>query len=787
MATSAKAKPKTKKISSKTPVKRTASANRARKASATPRKKASPKSSSRRPAARTTVRKAAPSPKSFSISPDRRVDITGIVMIVSGVLTLLSLMLGDSGVVSKWWSDTLYKSTGWGAFAIPVILIMAGAWFLLRKLDQFPDLSGERIIGIVLSFFNALGWFQLISQKSTAGSVSGGGAAGRFILDTLTRWFGRPGAVIWLIAWLLICLVLLVDFSMSDLTLWLAKLLKDNHARFARFIKAKAADLQAKHNGFADQEYDSEFEREETEPAPVSPKLASARTDQAPASKTSGSRTWILPDFEDVLASVEAQPPDQENDQDRARVIEETLRSFNTPARVVEIRRGPAVTMFGIEPDFVESRTGKKRVRVGNIVSLADDLALALKASRIRVQAPVPGRGYIGIEVPNNRTSIVSMLDVVESPGFSTNPNPLKFPLGKNVAGQPFTADLADMPHLLIAGTTGSGKSVCVNALLASYLLTLTPDQIRFVLVDPKRVELTGYNGIPHLLAPVIVDAEKVVGALQWMQREMDLRYRIFAESNVRNISEYNAKQSASGGKILPFYLVVIDELADLMLLAPGETEKLLTRLAQLARATGIHLILATQRPSVDIITGLIKANFPARIAFAVASGTDSRVILDQLGAESLLSKGDMLFQAPDSPAPVRLQGTFVSEAELNRLVDFWRNQAQQKTGEERPDIAVFASQSRPPLVDDQVQAPLWEETGKHSDEDPLTTEVIRIIRHEGRASVSLLQRKLRIGYSRSARIIESLEEKGIVGPPNPQTGTREVLDYGEYGPLHED
>ncbi len=786
MATSAKAKPKTKKTGSKTPVRRTAASSTARKTSSASRKTTSPKTSTRRASARTPVRKTAPQTKSFSISPDRRVDITGIVMIVIGVLTLLSLMLGDSGVVSKWWSDTLFKASGWGAYAIPVILILVGAWFLLRKLDQFPDLSGERIIGIVLAFFNALAWFQLIGQKSAAGSTSGGGAAGRFILDILIRWFGRPGAVIWLIAWLLISLVLLVDFSMSDLTLWLAKRLKDNQARFARFIKAKAAELQAKRNGLTDVSFEEEPD-EETEPAPTAPKRAAAHAAQAPANISSGTHAWVLPEFEDVLAPVAVQPPDQENDQDRARVIEETLRSFNTPARVVEIRRGPAVTMFGVEPDFVESRNGKKRVRVSNIVSLSDDLALALKASRIRVQAPVPGRGYVGIEVPNNRTSIVSMQDVVESPGFATNPNPLKFPLGKNVSGQPYTTDLADMPHLLIAGTTGSGKSVCVNAMLASYLLTLTPDEIRFVLVDPKRVELTGYNGIPHLLAPVIVDAEKVVGALQWMQREMDLRYRMFAESNVRNITEYNAKQSAAGAKILPFYLVVIDELADLMLLAPTETEKLLTRLAQLARATGIHLILATQRPSVDIITGLIKANFPARIAFAVASGTDSRVIIDQTGAESLLGKGDMLFVAPDSPAPVRLQGTYVSEAELNRLVEFWRSQAQQKTSQERPDIAVFASQSRPPLVDDQVQAPLWEETSKDSDEDPLTSEVIRIIRHEGRASVSLLQRKLRIGYSRSARIIERLEEKGIVGPPNPQTGTREVLDFGEYGPLKED
>ncbi len=787
MATSARAKPKTKKIAPKNASRSVRSAGTTRRSSSGTRKKTAPRSTSQRAAARTAPRKPTPSKQSFSISPDRKVDITGIVMIVIGVLTLLSLMIGDSGVVSKWWSDALYKFTGWGAYAIPVILTLTGTWFLLRKMDQFPELSGERIIGIVLAFFNALAWFQLIGRSTDSLGGSGGGAAGKFILDLLARWFGTPGALIWLVAWLLICLVLLVDFSMSDLTLWLAEKLKNNQARFARFIKAKAAQLQAKRAAPPQTAGQTEEEPAVQTAAPL-PKRPTIPAPQAPVGTHGAAHSWVLPDPEELLMPVPTQSQDQENDQDRARVIEETLRSFNTPSRVVEIRRGPAVTMFGVEPDFVESRNGKKRVRVSNIVSLADDLALALKASRIRVQAPVPGRGYVGIEVPNNKTSIVSLLELVESPGFAANASPLKFPLGKNVAGQPYITDLADMPHLLIAGTTGSGKSVCVNAILASYLLTLTPDQIRFVLVDPKRVELTGYNGVPHLLAPVIVDAEKVVGALQWMQREMDLRYRMFAEANARNINEYNNKQSAAGGKTLPYLLIVIDELADLMLLAPTETERLLTRLAQLARATGIHLILATQRPSVDIITGLIKANFPARIAFAVASGTDSRVIIDQTGAETLLGKGDMLFQAPDSPAPVRLQGTYVSEEELNQLVDFWRAQALQKSGEERPDTAIFTSQSRPPLLDDsQPQLSLWEETSKNPVDDPLTDEVIRIIRQEGRASVSLLQRKLRIGYSRAARIIESLEEKGIIGAPNPQTGTREVLDYGEYGPLKED
>lgn len=774
MATSAKTKPK--KTTAKTPAKRTSAAKSTRQSSSARGRKPAAKTSRGSASARKPNLRSA----SFTISPERRVDIIGIVLVVIGALTLLSLIIGKSGILSKWWTDILFKSTGWGAYAIPVILIIAGAWSLLRNLDSLPELTGERVIGMVLAFFNMLGWFQLF------GGDFSGGTVGRQILNSLTRWFGKPGAVIWLLAWLLISLVLLLDLSMSDLTLWLAERLKDSRARFARYIQRKAAALQAKRAASA------QYPGEESAEIPLSPDPSPKRA-PIPAAQTSGqpagtAHTWVLPDPEDILMPAPAQPPDQENDQDRARVIEETLRSFNTPSHVVEIRRGPAVTLFGVEPDFVETRGSRKRVRVSNIVSLSNDLALALKASRIRVQAPVPGRGYIGIEVPNSQISVVSLQDVIQSSGYMTNPNPLKFALGKTVAGQAFTANLADMPHLLIAGTTGSGKSVCVNSMLASYLLTLTPDQIRFVMVDPKRVELTGYNGIPHLLAPVIVDAEKVVDALQWMQREMDLRYRVFSEAHARNITEYNAIQSAAGKKTLPYILVFIDELADLMLTAPTRTEQLLTRLAQLARATGIHLILATQRPSVEVITGLIKANFPARIAFAVASGIDSRVILDQVGAETLLGKGDMLFQAPDSPAPVRLQGTFVSETELNSLVEFWRNQALQRPGEERPDVAVFKSQSRPPLVDDAlVQQPLWEEMQKNSGEDALTTEVIRIIRREGRASVSLLQRKLRIGYSRAARIIENLEEQGIVGPPDPKTGVREVLDYGEYGPLNED
>jgi S-DNA-T family DNA segregation ATPase FtsK/SpoIIIE len=350
------------------------------------------------------------------------------------------------------------------------------------------------------------------------------------------------------------------------------------------------------------------------------------------------------------------------------------------------------------------------------------------------------------------------------------------------VAGHPIIANLENMPHLLIAGTTGSGKSVCVNAILTCMLLNNTPDDLRLVLVDPKRVELTGYNGIPHLLGPVVVEMDRVIGALQWMTREMDKRYHMFAQAGSRNITDYNVKLKLQGQKKLPNLVIVIDELADLMMIAPDETEKTITRLAQLARATGIHMVIATQRPSVDVVTGLIKANFPARIAFAVASNTDSRVILDQPGAERLLGRGDMLYQAPDAPSPARLQGVFVSDHEIQKLVEYWRTQA---GGASTYAVAGAHAESLPANVP-LKQTPLWEEMVQ-TEGDPLFTEAVDLVRREGRASVSMLQRRLRIGYTRSARIIDQMEEKGIVGPPEGGTQTRQVLDYGSAAPPKDD
>jgi S-DNA-T family DNA segregation ATPase FtsK/SpoIIIE len=492
---------------------------------------------------------------------------------------------------------------------------------------------------------------------------------------------------------------------------------------------------------------------------------------------------WVLPHIPDVLNIGQDIEPNEEFDQHRAAIIEETLESFGAPGHVVEINRGPTITQFGVEPDFIEVRNQKRRVRVSKITGLADDLALALAARRIRMEAPVPGKGYIGIEVPNEEISLVALRDAIQSPNFKKLKTPLKFALGRDVSGKALAADLADMPHLLIAGTTGSGKSVCVNSLISCFLLHNTPDDLRMIMVDPKRVELSGYDGIPHLLAPVVVDLERVVGVLQWVSREMDQRYHKFSQAGARHIVDYNKKTVKEGGKKLPYLVVIIDELADLMMLAPTETERAVTRLAQLARATGIHLIISTQRPSTNVVTGLIKANFPARIAFATASGVDSRVILDQPGAETLLGRGDMLFQAPDAAAPVRLQGVFVSDTEIDKLVRYWRFLAAQIKAPLSSSSTSGEPDARMPSIP-LKQKEMWQEMAEEQEQDPLWDEAVRLVREADRASISMLQRRLRIGYTRSARLIDQMAAEGIIGPAKDGPQARQVLDHNPDDPI---
>ncbi len=487
---------------------------------------------------------------------------------------------------------------------------------------------------------------------------------------------------------------------------------------------------------------------------------------------------WEAPEFRELLTSGSASELDQEPLRRQARIIEETLASFGAPGRVVEINSGPVITQYGVEPGYLTSSAGKRsRVKVGAIAKLDKDLQLALGARSVRMEAPVPGKGYVGIEVPNPDTARVSLRDVMESSSYQSIESPLAIALGMSVDGSPISADLTQMPHLLIAGTTGSGKSVCVNAIINSILATNSPDMVKFIMVDPKRVELTGYNGLPHLVAPVVVELERIVGVLRWVTSEMDERYKKFSRSGARNIIDFNSILDPDLAP-MPYIVVIIDELADLMMMAPDDTERAIARIAALARATGIHLVIATQRPSVDVVTGLIKANCPARIAFAVAGSIDSRVILDQPGAERLLGKGDMLYLSGDSPAPLRMQGVHVSNEEIDQISRFWKLQG---AGLENikpiplpPSKASTSNvENGGPQRSPGGQAAFWDMSPKTEakaaadpDEDELYETAVEMVRRLEKASISLLQRRLRIGYGRAARLVDMMEERGVVGPP---------------------
>ncbi len=763
---------------------------------ASPRKKkssktAGKKSKTSKAKSSRSRKKAPPSPPPRQpslwerLSAERRMDVLGIGLTLGGLLIFLAAVSSNNSALIGLGVHYLALFFGWGVLVLAAGLIFVGLWLIFRKIEFIPHPSAERLLGFFNLFFIILTLLHLLAGPVSAATEiaqrgQGGGALGSLFVRILWLGLGGPGAVIALIGW-----------SLISLTLWLNRSALELLTGLWRWIALVGSTLWQRLNPPAavrpqDDEESGDLQPWQRDGAPPQPAkvlpLTEGAAPQAPW-------VWQLPNPKDILAPGDARQINEEFTEQRARIIEDTLASFGAPAQVVEISRGPAITQFGVEPLFVETRKGRTRVRVSKIVALADDLALALAAPSIRIQAPVPGRSYIGIEVPNEEMALVSLLEIVESKAFRRKPKPLRFALGRDVAGHPKIADLDDMPHLLIAGATGSGKSVCVNSILTSLLLHNTPEQLRLLLIDPKRVELTNYNGIPHLLAPVVVEMQRVIGALQWMTREMDKRYHKFSQNGVRNITAYNARMRAQGGETLPYLVVVIDELADLMMIAPSDTENVITRLAQLARATGIHLILATQRPSVDVVTGLIKANFPARIAFAVASGVDSRVILDQPGAERLLGRGDMLYQAPDAPAPVRLQGVFVSDEEIQRLVHFWQEQARQST---HSAAAQTGSASPPPDAMPYTgvplkQAPLWEEMEQKKDEDPLLKEAIALVRRQGRASVSMLQRRLRIGYTRASRLMDVMEERGIVSAPQGGTGVREVLDYGPAAPPADD
>ncbi len=732
-----------------------------------------------------------PSKPFWRLDPERWEEIIAIGVIILAALTALGAFNLSGGVFLTLWTQLLRGLLGWGVYFAPLLLLGLGVWLILDALDKTWNLGWERPLGIGLMYvilLMFLHWlFTPLEPTRQPVGFQGGGVVGWMLVSALIGALGEIGALLAVLALLGITLILLFNISLPELTrraLYVLRILKNLPREIAQFRAAHAKPPRR------DAIAPPTAPREVSPPRPV-PAIPSApdeRVSGAPAPVTARiigdtppaapglPREWQLPDISQILEESSENEINQQEIRARVHKIEETLAHFGVPAKVVEVNQGPTITQFGIEPGFVEQRgvdgqVHRVKVKVSRISALQHDLELALAAAPIRIEAPVPGKSLVGIEVPNSQVALVSLRSVMESEAFRAIKSKLKIALGQDVAGQPICANLETMPHLLISGATGSGKSVCVNSIIACLLCTTTPDEVNFVMVDPKRVELVNFNGIPHLREPVVVETVKAVEALQSAVAEMDRRFRLFAQVGARNIDGYNQiVEGHTERERLPYLIIIVDELADLMMIAAEEVEKAITRLAQMARATGIHLILATQRPSVDVVTGLIKANFPARISFAVTSQIDSRVVLDTPGAEKLLGRGDMLYMASDASKLVRLQGCFVSDRELERLVKHWKSQMSPHA----------------PAKARYVQPSLWRtpaETSPEAAEDDLLPQAIEIVQQHARVSVSLLQRKLRIGYARAARLMTLLQTHGIVGPDEGPTKGRAVLTTADRRP----
>ncbi len=708
-------------------------------------------------------------------------EIAGAVVLVLATLTLLSLFSLTEGSLSQWWASLFRQLFGWGAVPTAILLTLLGLLLTFGRLkDENYTLPLDIIVGVELLFVAGLVLTHLIAANDEdtlrlARAGAGGGFVGWGISHFLVELAGLPLTGFILLLLSLGAMALMFRLTIGDVVRWASRIgdWSARHLEQAQPVEQRIPEAKPV-RGAAKKPAKAPPPPVEAkpQPAPASPAIIE------PAAVTLPKTRYTLPPL-DLLAPPTKDPTHNANARYQAQIIEETLFGFGVPAEVVEINRGPTVTQFGLKLSSIERKLPdgtitQQRVRVNKVVALANDLALALSAAPIRIEAPVPGRPLVGIEVPNSDKTLVSLRAVLEDESFSKGKGALLVALGKGVSGQAVSASLVEMPHLLIAGATGSGKSVCINAIISTLLFTHAPEQLRFLMIDPKMVELTSFNGIPHLLAPVVTDFEQVVGALAWITREMDRRYKLFASTGARSISGYNHKVGAKGEQ-LPYLVVVIDELADLMMMAPDEVERYICRIAQMARATGIHLVLATQRPSVDVVTGLIKANFPTRIAFAVTSQIDSRVILDTPGAERLLGRGDMLYMASDSPKLARLQGCFVSDAEMRNLVNFWRGATAQqpKTADRRPQTAESGGGVTPRQTT-PTEAP-WADLVAEAEKDDLLPEAIKLVIESGRASTSFLQRRLGIGYPRAARLMDLLEEEGVIGPAE-GSKPREVL-----------
>jgi DNA segregation ATPase FtsK/SpoIIIE-like protein len=727
----------------------------------------------------------------IELTEGQRREGTGLLLIVLAALMALAIVFSPGASLTRV-RGFLLDSVGLGWLAV-VMIMSAGGVSMIGGRSASTEGGTVRasrnqvavFLGMGLLAVAVLGLLQLlmlppadwVRSHQQAGGLIGAVVAGR-LNDALTAW----GAAIVLSGVALFGAMLGFDLSLAAIA---ARIRPAGPEEIAmepdppRELKVAPKDWterrQARQEPVADppEPLFPSLLKPLPEPAPAEPQLDPAHPEILDAAEAERARAaaqaewaaaaaaaheaegeeerkvWALPPLTMLDPMGSKHEKLQEEVRTNIELIESTLGSFGVAARVRGVNSGASVTQYELEP--------AKGVPVRKITALQNDLALSL-AAPIRIQAPIPGKSAVGIEVPNKASALVTLREIIQSAGFQSASTVLAMPIGSDVSGQPIVGDLSRMPHVLIAGATGSGKSVCVNALLAGFMLRNTPDQLRLVLIDPKRVEMSMYKDLPHLLVPVVTEADHAVAALRWAVTEMENRYKLFATHAVRNIAGFNARAPEIGLEPVPYIIIVIDELADLMMTAGNEVEELICRVAQLARAVGIHLVVATQRPSADIITGLIKANIPSRIAFAVSSGIDSRVVLDETGAEKLLGRGDMLYLPVDAGKATRIQGVMVSDKELEGLVEHWKAQGSPSYQEEIFNLVSTVS---------------WAQGG--GKRDPMFERAARIVASEGRAATSLLQRKLSVGYTRAARIIDQLAEHHIVGPYE-GSKSREVL-----------
>lgn len=727
-------------------------------------------------------------------------EIIGILLIAVGVFLFLSLVsyhpMDPSffsytstkakginnwmGIVGSYLSGLLFQGFGFPSFLVPLVMVVFAFSFIFRWEWKYLSLrlAGWAVILITISSFFAL-WLTPIRIYHQ--DLLMGGFIGEIFSRNLVRYFNRPGATILLSLVLILSFIFGTGISFISVVKHLGRAIHQLMEKISTFkmVRKEGAEREKK----LGRKKEEKKEAKEVPPTvvvekPSTPPKREEMLKQEVFEFLETSKAFQLPPISLLEAEVEKrQKVDRDSLIMNSRILEKKLLDYGVEGKVVEVRPGPVITVYEFEP--------APGVKVSRIVNLADDLALALSALSIRIVAPIPGKSVVGIEVPNTNRETVYLKEIIDSNPFRNFKSRLSFGLGKDISGEPFVVDLARMPHLLVAGSTGSGKSVSINAMICSILFKSNPEEVRFLMIDPKMLELSDYEGIPHLLLPVVTNPKKAAIALKWLVEEMERRYTVLAEKGVRNIEHYHQKMEKElkeKGKVykrkgdvlegneekhaepmekIPYIVVVIDELADLMMISSKEVEEAITRLAQMARAVGIHLLLATQRPSVDVLTGIIKANFPARISFQVTSKVDSRTILDTIGAEHLLGSGDMLFLPPGSSKLARLHGAFVSGPEIKRIVEFWKKQG------------------KPSYLDPSVLAEAKKEKeagGEEGDEyDEKYDEAVAFVAETGQASISLIQRRFRIGYNRAARIVEKMEQEGVVGPSD-GIKAREVL-----------